>query len=108
MLFDPFEEEFHLPAAFVELGNREGWEHKIVGQKRESFSRFGVEVTDAPKFFGIVLGGVVCCERDRLIRDQTCGLVDGVRVQPSELEIGFGTDHKESQTLSEDVCPAAR
>jgi hypothetical protein len=37
MLFDPLEEDFDLPAAFVEFRNCDGRQGKIVGQKDESF-----------------------------------------------------------------------
>ena len=38
-----------------------------------------------------------------MIRDQSGGFVDGVRIEPSELEIAFGANHKESQGLMEPI-----
>ena len=37
MLLDPFEKQFHLPAAAIQIGNRSGWQHKVVGQKHKCF-----------------------------------------------------------------------
>jgi hypothetical protein len=33
VLFDPFEEQFHLPAAFVDLGNGQSRKREVVRQK---------------------------------------------------------------------------
>ena len=35
VLFDPLEEQFDLPAAFIKLGNVARWQIKMVGQKRD-------------------------------------------------------------------------
>jgi hypothetical protein len=42
MLFDPFEEEFDLPAAAVELGDGQGWNGEVVGQKDQPLARFEI------------------------------------------------------------------
>jgi hypothetical protein len=47
MLFDPFEEQFYLPSALVELGNGQCRKYKIVGQKNEVFFPFGIEILHA-------------------------------------------------------------
>jgi hypothetical protein len=48
MLFDPFEEQFDLPAAFVERADRRGRQPDQVGEEHQGFSRFGVPEADAP------------------------------------------------------------
>src|SRR4030042_2085470 len=53
VLFDPLEEEFHFPAAVVELGNREGGQGKMVREKEEVRVIFGVEEADATQWVGI-------------------------------------------------------
>ena len=40
MLFDPFEEQFDLPAALVELRDRQHRQHKVVRQKDKFVCRF--------------------------------------------------------------------
>jgi hypothetical protein len=32
VLFDPFEEEFHLPTAFVNIADSQGWKRGVVGK----------------------------------------------------------------------------
>ena len=57
ILFDPFEEELHLPAAFVELGNDQSWKIEIVGQESQIFLSVDIEVANAAQRIGIILGG---------------------------------------------------
>jgi hypothetical protein len=59
VLLDPFEEEFHLPAAFVELGNAQGWQGEVVGQKDQTLLLFGIEETYPAQFVGKILGSIV-------------------------------------------------
>jgi len=56
VLFDPLEEKFHLPAALVQLRNRQGRESEVVGQEYESVVGLCVEVTDTPQWYRILLG----------------------------------------------------
>lgn len=38
MLFDPFEKQFDLPTFFIKLGDGEGRQMKIVGQKKSGIA----------------------------------------------------------------------
>ena len=58
MLFDPFEEQFHPPATFVELSNDEGRKGKIVGQKNKNLVCFGIVIFDAAKLVRVIFFGV--------------------------------------------------
>lgn len=49
VLLDPFEEQLDLPATFVERGNRQGGQRRVVGQKDQRLARFGVFESDAPQ-----------------------------------------------------------
>jgi hypothetical protein len=44
MLFNPFEEKFNLPTAFVEVGNSFRVQGKIVGQKHKALFVFLVVI----------------------------------------------------------------
>ena len=57
ILFEPFEEQLDLPAALVKLGDRQGVEGKIVGQKNPPFVGFGIVITDAAQRHRIILAG---------------------------------------------------
>ena len=54
VLFDPFEEQFHLPAAFVQSGNGQGWQGRVVGQEDQSLFGCWVLEPDTAQVFGVV------------------------------------------------------
>src|SRR6266403_829915 len=58
MLFDPFEEQFHLPTRLVDLRDCECRESEIVSQKLEALSRLHIEVADAAQWIWVNHGGV--------------------------------------------------
>lgn len=103
VLFDPLEEEFYLPTAFVQLGNGQGAEHKIVRQEYESFGRFEIDIADPTKGIGIFLGGLWAIEKNRLIASESCGFVDEAVVSTSTIEISLGANDKESRMEGEDI-----
>src|SRR6202045_4208102 len=63
----PFEEQFDLPAAFVERSDGGSRQPELIGEEHQLLSRFGVPEADAPQVFGVMLGGVVAVQRDGLI-----------------------------------------
>ena len=71
MLLDPFEEQFDLPAAFVERADGRGRQPELVGEEHQRSPRFGVPQADAPQVFGVMLAGVVTIQGDGLIADDT-------------------------------------
>jgi hypothetical protein len=46
VLLDPFEEQFHLPAAFIELGNSNGGQVKVISQEYQHLPVLRVSVSD--------------------------------------------------------------
>jgi len=80
MLFDPFEEQFHLPAAFVKPGNDQGWQGEVVGQKDQTLVVFDFEEADASQFVGVILAGVEAFQGYGLVEQQPGGLVHRCRV----------------------------
>ena len=103
VLFDPFEKKFHLPTAFVELGDRYSVEHKIVCQEHESFGCFGIEIADATKGIGVILRRLGTLEKDRLIASESRGLVDRAISPTSAIEISLGSNNKEGYILSKHI-----
>ena len=47
MLLDPFEEEFDLPAATIELGDGQRRNGEVVGQKDQRLAGLGIAIADA-------------------------------------------------------------
>jgi len=48
MVLDPFEKEFYVPPAFVELRNGFCWKRNIVGEKDQPFVGRYIEIPDSP------------------------------------------------------------
>ena len=69
MLLDPFEEQFHLPSAFVQGGNGQRWQARVVGQEHQRFTGLGVFEANATQLFGVVLTDVEAVHGDALIAD---------------------------------------
>ena len=67
VLFDPFEEQLHLPTASVELGNRQSRNNKIVREEHESMKSFLVDEADATQRVWKPALGVKAGEHNRLV-----------------------------------------
>ena len=55
VLFEPFEEQFDLPASAIEPADGQGWHGEMVGQDDERFAGFGVAIADAAQRIGIIV-----------------------------------------------------
>jgi hypothetical protein len=55
VLHDPLEEDFDMPAAFVEQGDAHGKQHNVIGQEGQMLFLLGVNVFHQAKVVGIVL-----------------------------------------------------
>ena len=58
MLFDPFEEEFDLPATFVEGADGRGWQDKVIGHEHECLARLVVFEADAAQVIGVISAAI--------------------------------------------------
>ena len=103
MLFDPFEKQFDLPTALVELCDRQRRKHTVVGQEHEAFLRLGIQVVDATQWFGIRLRRLHACQNDRLIAAESGRFVDGMRLPSLVIEIVFGATEKERGVLMQPI-----
>ena len=56
ILFDPFEEQFHLPTGFVQLRDGQRGEREVVRQEHKPALPFGVVKGDATHWIGVRLG----------------------------------------------------
>lgn len=103
VLFDPFEEQFDLPARLEQFGYGHSVELKIVGQKHQRSIFFGIEVANAPQRVGVLLRRIERRKQNRLIADQSRGAVDRMGIAPPEVETFSGSGHKERLGLVKDV-----
>ena len=77
MLFDPFKEQFHLPAATIQFGDGQSGQSKIVGQEDQRLAESRVFEADTPESDGETLIGVEAREHHGLIAEQTAAAVHG-------------------------------
>ena len=66
MLLDPLEEQLDLPAQTVELGDGEGGQREVVGEKDQSLAGLGILEPDTSQRRGEALVRVEAGERDGL------------------------------------------
>jgi hypothetical protein len=99
MLLDPFEKQFDLPSAFVEIGNGLCREGKVVGQKYQALVGFRIEVTDSSEFRWVVLPGIEVCGDNGLVALRPAGFVDVSGITSGKPEVVLGSDDKESCCL---------
>ena len=103
VLFDPFEEQFDLPAAAVELGHGLCGQGKIVAEEEQMFTGLRVGEFDAAELVGIVFGGIEAGEDDGLVTGKAGGVIDGVGIQAAIAPVGLGADDEEGGGLVEGV-----
>ena len=83
MLFDPFEEEFDVPAASVKLGDLQRRFGEIVGEKHIQLFGFRVAKTDSAQRLGIVSPRIKATQDYSLVAAQSRAFVDRTRVATS-------------------------
>src|SRR3954468_3618737 len=69
MLFDPLEEQLHLPSAPIQSANGQGRQRKLVGQEHQVLAGLWIAIADAAQVSGIVLGGIEAVESNGLVAD---------------------------------------
>lgn len=99
VLFDPFEKQFHLPAAFVQRSDGQGWQGRVVGQEDQSLFGCWVLEPDTAQVFGVVFGNVVPVQCDGLIADDAAAPVHLGRVNAPGVHVAFGAGYKEGSRL---------
>ena len=91
MLLDPLEEQLHLPATLVQLGNGERRQLCIVGQKHQ----FLVALQRVRVF----VGTVGATQLDSLIADHAGGTIRLARIDSLILGVGFGSEYEVTADL---------
>src|SRR5437667_274836 len=75
-----FEEQFHLPATAIQIGDAAGGQGELVGQENEPLERLGIAVLDATQRYGKALVGIKATQDHGLIADHTACAIHGMRV----------------------------
>ena len=99
MLLEPFEEQFDLPAAVIQLRDGQRGRSEVVGQKDQPRAGFEIAIADAPQRRGIIFLGLHACGDDGLVQAQSGGFVHRAGVAPDESEVFLGACDEEGGTL---------
>src|SRR5450759_3021498 len=103
VLFDPFEEQFHLPSALVQRGNGQGAQIEVVRQEDQAAVVLGVVKRDATQGGRIEPRRSLARQDDGLIAAQARGLVDAAMRAPSKVEVPFAARNEERPCRREAV-----
>jgi len=87
MLFNPFEEKFNLPSAFVEVCNHCWSKFKIVAQVHIRLTFLRIEILDASHWLRVFFCGFRASKRYGLITSNTGRFINGTRVLPFKTSI---------------------
>ena len=87
MLFDPFKEEFHLPAAFVQGADGGGRKREYVCDEHQRLAGLGVLEADAPQKLGVILTGVDAVQRDGLVANDAGRAIRRRRIDAMSIHV---------------------
>jgi hypothetical protein len=94
VLLEPLEEEFDLPAVFVDCGNRQCWHVVKIGEKYQMLSSLRISKRHAAQPLRVAELGLRRGQQDRLIGPQPgCG-IDLSGSNPGRAQIVLGANHK--------------
>ncbi len=99
MLLDPFEKQFDLPTAAVQLGDRERRQGEVVAQEDQCLLGLGVLEANAAQRRFEAHARVKAREQHGLIADQSGGAIDRMRIPPLDFEIRLAAGHEEAAGL---------
>jgi len=112
VLFEPAEEEFHLPAAAIEVGYRNGRDCEVVGQEDKEFVCFGIDKLDEAQLVWIVPACVEVDEHDSLVAAKSNVAIHGSGVESPISSVAFAPGDEESgmggdivQTSEVEIAP---
>ena len=99
VLLDPFEEQLHLPAFFVERRDGGGRQREVVCQEHKLLAGFWIGKAHASQVQRVVFPRVKPVECDGLIGNNACGLIGGVRINTMKIHVALGARDKERSGL---------
>jgi len=105
MLLDPFEEQFDLPAAPIQLSDGQSRHGEVVGQEDEGFAGLGIAIADASQRVGIIVLSLPAGHHDGLVETQSGKFVHGPGVTAGAAKVLFGAGDEESAALMNPMPP---
>jgi len=96
MLLDPAEEELHLPALLVNIGDGFCGNGKDIGQVDKTFVGVQVHVGHPAQGLRVGSSGFLACEKNALIGTESQRFVYFLRIEAAVPQIALGANYKES------------
>jgi len=96
MLLDPAEEEFHLPALLVNIGDSCCGNGKDIGQVNKTFVGVQIHVGHSAQCLRVGVHRFLGCQDDVLIGTKPQRFVHFLRMNAAVPQIALGTNHEES------------
>jgi hypothetical protein len=97
VLLDPFEEQLDLPGAFVQGGNGQRRQARVVDQEDQSLLGLKILEPDTAKVFGLVLGDFVPFQYNGLIADKTAAIAYFGRLPAIGVHVALGSGYKDRE-----------
>ena len=102
VLLEPsLEERLDLPPALVQLGDRQGRQRAVVGEKHEPPAVLRIGVPNATQPLGVALLAIEAVEPDDLVGIQSGRPIHGLRVQVAVAEVPLGAGDEVPVVLME-------
>ena len=103
VLFDPFEEQLHLPTALVEFRDRQRRQGEVVGQKHESPVVLRVVKRDPAQRVGVQSRRLWTHQHNGLVASQPRCLVYPPPAAPGVVEAALGSCNEERQACCKPI-----
>ena len=101
MLLDPFEEQFDLPAAAIQLGDGPSRDGEVVGEEDQRLAGMGITIANTPQRVRIIVLGLGVGQHHSLVKAQAGGFVHRAGVAAGATEVLLGAGDEESAALME-------
>jgi len=105
MLLDPAEEELHLPALLVNIGDGYGGNGKDIGQVDKTLLGDQIHVGHPSQCLRVGCSGFLGCENNALIGTKPQCFVHFLRIEAAAPKIALGANYKESREEIHGIKP---
>lgn len=95
VLFDPFEEEFDLPAPLVDGSDGQRLETKVICQKSQALVGITVEIADSAEPLGVISFAFVGAQFDNLIAPDAGRFINAAGLAGCKAGVGFAAYYEE-------------
>lgn len=99
VLLDPAEEQLDRPSPAIDLGDDQGIQVELIGDKDQRLAGLRIHKADTPKLLGITRPARRGVEDDRLVASQAAGLIDEAAFRHIETGVRFEPRDKEGPSL---------